>query len=158
MKQLSRLKSYVKRRGRLTNSQKKYLEKKEHDINFFNSNKIFNSQELFNNTYSCILDIGFGDGKLLTNTARKFQKLNFIGIEVYDAGIGNTLKQISENKINNLKISNCDAINFLEDHVIDNSLYGICLFQHRTIHQLSYLNNLYLFFFYKYFLLLLRML
>ena len=128
MKQQNRLKSYVKRSGRLTNSQKKFLEKKEYDINFFNSNKIISYQELFNNTNSCILDIGFGDGKLLTNIAKNFQNLNFIGIEVYDAGIGNILKQISENKLNNLKISNCDAIDFLENHITDKSLYGISLF------------------------------
>lgn len=128
MKQQSRLKSYVKRSGRLTNSQKKFLEKKEYDINFFNSNKILSCQELFNNTNPCILDIGFGDGKLLTNIAKNFQHLNFIGIEVYDAGIGNILKQISENKLNNLKISNCDAIDFLENHITDKSLYGISLF------------------------------
>ena len=128
MKQQSRLKSYVKRSGRLTNSQKKILKKKEYDINFFNSNKILSCQELFNNTNPCILDIGFGDGKLLTNIAKNFQHLNFIGIEVYDAGIGNILKQISENKLNNLKISNCDAIDFLENHITDKSLYGISLF------------------------------
>ena len=128
MKQQSRLKSYVKRSGRLTNSQKKFLKKKEYDINFFNSNKILSCQELFNNTNPCILDIGFGDGKLLTNIAKNFQNLNFIGIEVYDAGIGNILKQISENKLNNLKVSNCDAIDFLENHIIDKSLYGISLF------------------------------
>lgn len=128
MKQQSRLKSYVKRSGRLTNSQKKFLEKKEYDINFFNSNKMLSCQELFNNSNPCILDIGFGDGKLLTNIAKNFQNLNFIGIEVYDAGIGNILKQITENKLNNLKISSCDAIEFLENHITDKSLYGISLF------------------------------
>ena len=128
MSQQIRLKSYVKRSGRLTNSQKKILEKKEYNINFFNSNKILSCQELFNNCNPCILDIGFGDGKLLTDIAKKFQDLNFIGLEVYDAGVGNILKQISENKLNNLKISNCDAIEFLENYITDKSLYGISLF------------------------------
>ena len=128
MRQQNRLKSYVKRSGRLTNSQKKFLEKKEYDINFFNSNKILSYQELFNNTNPCILDIGFGDGKLLTNIAKNFQNLNFIGIEVYDAGVGNIFTQITENKLNNLKILSCDAIEFLENNVTDKSLYGISLF------------------------------
>ncbi|MDC3386259.1 tRNA (guanosine(46)-N7)-methyltransferase TrmB, partial [Gammaproteobacteria bacterium] len=70
MSQQIRLKSYVKRSGRLTNSQKKILEKKEYNINFFNSNKILSCQELFNNYNPCILDIGFGDGKLLTDIAK----------------------------------------------------------------------------------------
>ena len=124
----SRLKSYVKRSGRLSNFQKKFLEKKQNNINFFDADKIVNSQDLFNNSNPCILDIGFGDGKLLTNISKNFRDLNFIGIEVYDAGIGNILKQISESKLNNLKVSNCDAIEFLDNYVIDNSLYGISLF------------------------------
>ena len=80
MKQQSRLKSYVKRSGRLTNSQKRILEKKEYDTNFFNFEKIFNYQELFNNSNPCILDIGFGDGKLLTSTAKNFQNFNYITV------------------------------------------------------------------------------
>ena len=87
-----------------------------------------NFEKLFKNNNKCILDIGFGDGKLLTHTAKKFPEINFIGIEVYDSGIGNILKQISEEKIENIKISSTDAIIFLEKYVKSNCLYGITLF------------------------------
>ena len=128
MKKKGHLRSYVKRSGRLTDSQKKYLEKKGEDINFFKSEKILNSKKLFNNSNPCILDIGFGDGKLLTSIALNFPELNFLGIEVYDSGIGNILKQISKNKLKNVKISNCDAIDFLGNYIPDDSLHGISLF------------------------------
>ena len=74
------------------------------------------------------LDIGFGDGELLINVAKKFPKINFLGIEVYQSGIGHILKQISYNQLNNLKVSNFDAVEFLNNYIKSKSLYGISLF------------------------------
>ncbi|MBT7543252.1 MAG: tRNA (guanosine(46)-N7)-methyltransferase TrmB [Gammaproteobacteria bacterium] len=129
MKFVSHIKSYVKRNGRITTSQKKFLKKKEYDNNFFIiSKKNLNYKELFNNSNPCVLDIGFGDGKLLISIAKKFPEINFIGLEVYESGIGNILCQIDENKINNIKISNLDAVEALNNHINDKSLFGISLF------------------------------
>ena len=128
IKQKKQINSFVKRSGRLTNAQKKILNSKDNNNNFFLGEKNLNFKELFNNNNKCILDIGFGDGKLLVSTAKKFPEINFIGIEVYDSGIGNILKQISEEKLENIKVSNTDAIIFLESYVENNCLHGITLF------------------------------
>ena len=128
IKQKKQINSFVKRSGRLTNAQKKILNSKNNNNNFFLGEKNLNFKELFNNNNKCILDIGFGDGKLLVSTAKKFPEINFIGIEVYDSGIGNILKQISEEKLENIKVSNTDAIIFLESYVESNCLHGITLF------------------------------
>ena len=128
IKQKKQINSFVKRSGRLTNAQKKILNSKDNNNNFFLGEKNLNFKELFNNDNKCILDIGFGDGKLLVSTAKKFPEINFIGIEVYDSGIGNILKQISEEKLENIKVSNTDAIIFLESYVENSCLHGITLF------------------------------
>ena len=128
IKQKKQINSFVKRSGRLTNAQKKILNSKDNNNNFFLGEKNLNFKELFNNNNKCILDIGFGDGKLLVSTAKKFPEINFIGIEVYDSGIGNILKQISEEKLENIKVSNTDVIIFLESYVESNCLHGITLF------------------------------
>ena len=128
IKQKKQINSFVKRSGRLTNAQKKNLNSKNNNNNFFLGEKNLNFKELFNNNNKCILDIGFGDGKLLVSTAKKFPEINFIGIEVYDSGIGNILKQISEEKLENIKVSNTDAIIFLESYVENSCLHGITLF------------------------------
>ena len=128
IKQKKQINSFIKRNGRLTNAQKKILDSKNNNNNFFLGEKNLNFKELFNNNNKCILDIGFGDGKLLVSTAKKFPEINFIGIEVYDSGIGNILKQISEEKLENIKVSNTDAIIFLESYVESNCLHGITLF------------------------------
>ena len=122
------IKSFVKRSGRLTNSQKTYLKNKEKDLNFFSAERVLDYKEFFNNYNPCVLDIGFGDGKLLTSIAKKFPELNFIGIEVYESGVGNILKQISKEELTNIKVSCHDAVIFLENFIADNSLYGLSLF------------------------------
>ena len=127
-KEENHIKSFVKRSGRLTNSQKIFLNNKNNDKNFFSANEILDFRNLFKNNNKCILDIGFGDGKLLISLAKKFPELNFIGLEVYESGIGNILKQISKENLENIKISCADAIIFLTNYVENNSLYGISLF------------------------------
>jgi len=128
MKTQCHIRSFVKRSRRLTNSQKLFLNNKENNVNFFTTNKLLNCKNLFSNNNPCILDIGFGDGELLINVAKKFPKINFLGIEVYQSGIGNILKQISYNQLNNLKVSNFDAVEFLNNYIKSKSLYGISLF------------------------------
>ena len=122
------LRSFVKRSGRLTNSQKLFFYNKENDLNYFNEKKIINYEELFNNKNKCILDIGFGDGKLLINIAKRFPDINFIGVEVYESGIGSILKDISDLNLKNIKIANIDAIELLKNNIKDKSLQGISLF------------------------------
>ena len=126
--QKGHIKSFVKRGGRLTQSQKLFLDSKNNNINFFFPNEIINLEKLFKNNKNCILDIGFGDGKLLTSLAKKFPELNFIGLEVYESGIGNILKQISSDNLVNIKICCSDAITFLNNYTENNSFYGITLF------------------------------
>ena len=132
-KQENHIKSFVKRSGRLTNSQRIFLNNKNNDKNFFSANEILDFKNLFENNNKCILDIGFGDGKLLISLAKKFPELNFIGLEVYESGIGNILKQISKENLENIKISCADAIIFLRNYVENNSLYGISLFFSRSM-------------------------
>ena len=63
-----------------------------------------------NPDFPLILDIGFGDGELLISMAKEKLDTNFIGVEVYDAGIGHCLKLIEQNKLDNLKVVSGDAV------------------------------------------------
>tara|TARA_B100000575_G_scaffold64408_1_gene49410 strand:+ start:1548 stop:2213 length:666 start_codon:yes stop_codon:yes gene_type:complete len=128
MKTNSHIKSFVKRSGRITNIQKYFLNNREANNSFYTPRSLIDISKLFNNDNPCILDVGFGDGKLLINIAKKCPEFNFIGLEVYDSGIGNILKQISNNEIENIKILKIDAIVFLEKFIRNSSLYGISLF------------------------------
>lgn len=128
MKPPKSIKSFVKRNKRLTSSQKKFLDNKNENTNFCNVQEILNYQHIFKNNNPCIMDIGFGDGKLLINIAKENQEINFIGVEVYQSGIGRILKQIAKEKLNNLIILNHDAVDLLENYIKNESLHGISLF------------------------------
>ena len=95
MKTDSHIKSFVKRSGRITNIQKYFLNNREANNSFYTPRSLIDISKLFNNDNPCILDVGFGDGKLLIKIEKKYPEFNFIGLEVYDSGIGNILKQIS---------------------------------------------------------------
>tara|TARA_Y100000766_G_scaffold63393_1_gene52642 strand:- start:1403 stop:2068 length:666 start_codon:yes stop_codon:yes gene_type:complete len=128
MRNEEHIKSFVKRSGRITNVQRYFLKNKKNNHNFFTPTETINLYKLFDNKNPCVLDIGFGDGKLLSNIAKINTNINFIGLEVYESGIGNILKQIEKSNLSNLKVSNIDAVSFLKKYVQNNSFYGISLF------------------------------
>ena len=69
MRNEEHIKSFVKRSGRITNVQRYFLKNKKNNHNFFTPTETINLYKLFKNKNPCILDIGFGDGKLLSNIA-----------------------------------------------------------------------------------------
>ena len=74
-----------------------------------------------------IIDIGFGNGDLLVSLANQYAQTQFVGIEVYDAGIGHCLKLIDENNLKNLKIISGDAVEVLKFGMADASISEIKL-------------------------------
>ena len=74
-----------------------------------------------------IIDIGFGNGDLLVSLANQYAQTQFVGIEVYDAGIGHCLKLVDENNLKNLKIISGDAVEVLKFGMADASISEINL-------------------------------
>lgn len=74
-----------------------------------------------------IIDIGFGNGDLLVSLANQYAQTQFVGIEVYAAGIGHCLKLIDENNLKNLKIISGDAVEVLKFGMADASISEINL-------------------------------
>ena len=74
-----------------------------------------------------IIDIGFGNGDLLVSLANQYAQTQFVGIEVYDAGIGHCLKLIDDNNLKNIKIINGDAVEVLKFGMADASISEINL-------------------------------
>ena len=60
------IKSYVKRSGRITKSQKKYLfNEKKIKENLIQREGLLDFKKIYENDNDCIVDIGFGYGDLL---------------------------------------------------------------------------------------------
>ena len=74
MRNEEHIKSFVKRSGRITNVQRYFLKNKKNNHNFFTPTETINLYKLFDNKNPCVLDIGFGDGKLLSNIAKRSEE------------------------------------------------------------------------------------
>lgn len=125
---MRKIRSFVLRKGRITKNQEKSIIKYWPTIGIdYKKNKI-NFDDLFNRKTKTILEIGFGMGLSLVNTAYKNKKNNFIGIEVYQPGIGSCLSYAHKLGITNLRIINYDAVEVLENMIYDESIDKIQLF------------------------------
>jgi len=123
------IKSYVKRSGRITKSQKKYLfNEKKIKENLIQREGLLDFKKIYENDNDCIVDIGFGNGDLLKSIALKNPNYNFLGIDVYEPGIGQLIKKIKDKDIKNLKIICEDAVEVLKENIKENSLYGVSIF------------------------------
>ena len=61
-------------------------------------------QTLFQNDNPVIIEIGFGMGTATAQIAEDNPDKNYLGIEVFKAGVGKLLGEIEEKKLNNLRI------------------------------------------------------
>lgn len=75
-----------------------------------------------------MLEIGFGTGDTLLQLARAQPALNFLGIEVHRPGVGNLLRHLSEEKIENVRVVCADAAEVLRDGIADGALAGAMIF------------------------------
>ncbi len=124
VKTIRKIQSFVRRSGRLTVSQKYALENLSDK---FVIKKPYNWHKLWDNNQNIIMEIGFGNGDSLIKMALQSENNNYIGIEVYKAGIGKILNNIFNEQINNLKIITDDAALIIQQ-MPSNYLTGILIF------------------------------
>lgn len=85
-------------------------------------------EALFGRCAPKILEIGFGMGESTARIAIEHPQNDHIAIEVHTPGVGSLLKLIEENRIDNVRIIQHDAVEVLEKMIPDSSLSGIHIF------------------------------
>jgi tRNA (guanine-N7-)-methyltransferase len=75
-----------------------------------------------------IAEIGFGMGETTARIAAAMPEVDFIGIEVHEAGVGALLARIGEARLTNLRIVQHDAVEVLRTMIAPGSLEGIHVF------------------------------
>lgn len=117
------------RSGRLTPGQQRAFKEfwPRYGVEFNPKRKLdFNAR--FGNRHPVYLEIGFGNGESLAQTALAHPERNYLGIEVHPPGVGHLLMRIDELKLNNLRIMQHDAIEVLRQCIAPGSLAGVQLF------------------------------
>ena len=122
------VKRFVKRAGRIT--KRKHNAIKNHLSTYqipYQAAEI-NFELYFKQPLPIIVEIGFGMGDSLITMSQNQPDRNFIGIEVYDPGVGNIVDHIHNLQLDNLKVMQHDAVQIFKHCIINNSLAGVQIF------------------------------
>ena len=120
------IRSFVKRSGRLTKSQKNALQDYSSNYILDTNNSNTDLKTFFDSDqHNLVIEIGFGDGAALIASALKNPDKNFIGIEVYDSGLGQCLNAINQHKIKNIRLIYGDAVEVFEQFITKKSVEKI---------------------------------
>jgi tRNA (guanine-N7-)-methyltransferase len=119
------IKSFVRRSGRMTQSQKNALETywPAYGIEF--SQNELNIPTGFN---AMKLEIGIGNGDALIHMAAADPTSLYVGVEVHEPGIGRCLNNIAQLELDNVRLIMHDAVEVLEHMIAAASLDRLLLF------------------------------
>ncbi len=123
-----RIKSFVRRQGRLSKAQKQAIENLWPQFGLQLKPEKLDFTDVFGREAETIVEIGFGMGSSLAAMAQQHPQHNYIGIEVHRPGVGALLKLIEEKQLTNVRVYNDDAIEVLAQCIPENSLSAVYLF------------------------------
>ena len=122
------VRSYSIRGSRITDAQReaKTALQAIHGIEF--KQEIIDLNQIFPNSDSVIMEIGFGMGEATAIIAKNHPNNGYIAVDVHPPGIGKLLARIVENDLTNLKVIEEDVHVVLQHMIADESLDGIHLY------------------------------
>ncbi len=122
-----RVRSYVRREGRLTPGQQRALDELWPKFGLAFEQPL-SLAEAFGRAAPLTLEIGFGNGTSLAEMAAQDPHTDFIGIEVHRPGVGRLLMELERGAIHNVRVFCHDAVEVLEQKIPDASLDRVLLF------------------------------
>jgi tRNA (guanine-N7-)-methyltransferase len=75
-----------------------------------------------------VLEIGSGMGEGTAQLARQAPEVNHLAAEVYPAGLGQLMLWVEKYELDNVRLLHGDALDFLRDHVLPDTLAGVRVF------------------------------
>jgi tRNA (guanine-N7-)-methyltransferase len=125
---IRQIRSFVRRHGRLTTGQQRALQELWQRYGIDVADDPLDLRALFNEPQQVILEIGFGNGDSLLNQAQAHPQTAYLGIEVYQPGVGRLLQQLAQQQVSNVKVICHDAVEVIRHNIPDNSLDGVQIF------------------------------
>jgi len=119
------IRSFVHRRGHITQGQRDALERLMDQWSIAYAPRRLDFTAAFGREAPAILEIGFGMGETTEKIALARPGDNFLGVEVFNAGVGSLLKRIEASSIGNIRIIQHDAVEVVRDMIAPGSLAGV---------------------------------
>jgi tRNA (guanine-N7-)-methyltransferase len=122
------VRSYVLRGGRMGSGQQRALAGLGPRYTLPFQHSALDFEAIFGRRAPCVLEIGFGMGDATAQIAAAQPEVDFIGVEVHEAGVGALLRRIGELGLHNLRIVRHDAVEVLQRMIAPGSLAAVHVF------------------------------
>jgi len=123
-----RVRSYVRREGRLTVGQERALRELWPRYGVDPGQALLDPERLFGRKAPLTLEIGFGNGLSLAEMAQAMPEHDFLGVEVYRPGIGRLLLELEARGLDNVCVIYGDGAEVLAYNIADASLDSVQIF------------------------------
>ena len=107
---MRKVRSFVRRPGRITTAQKRALERLLPRWGIPFREQRLDLDAVVGRRAPRVLDIGFGDGEALLTAAANNRGVDYLGVEVHEPGIGHLLVLIERAGVDNIRIVQRDAV------------------------------------------------
>ncbi len=123
-----RIRSFVRRTGRLTEGQQRAIDEFWPQYGLEPGDSLLDLEEVFGRAAPKILEIGFGMGDALAEMALNQPGNDYIGIEVHRPGVGRLLAKLGEQGSSNVRLFCHDAVEILNQRIAAESLDRVLIF------------------------------
>lgn len=127
-KQVFRLKSFVRRDGRMTAAQKQAYQTCYPQLALQVKNSLVTFDDVFGRQAPRLLEIGFGSGQSLLALAKLHPDKDFVGVETHKPGIGALMLGVMQQQLQNVRFFHADVVDVLTQCIPDSSLDGVQIF------------------------------
>nr|VFJ58212.1 MAG: tRNA (guanine-N7-)-methyltransferase [Candidatus Kentron sp. FM]VFJ62991.1 MAG: tRNA (guanine-N7-)-methyltransferase [Candidatus Kentron sp. FM]VFK19658.1 MAG: tRNA (guanine-N7-)-methyltransferase [Candidatus Kentron sp. FM] len=125
---MRRIRSFVRRPGRITQAQRRTLETDWKRFGIEPCNGTLDLDGIFARHAPRYLEIGFGMGEALIDTALANPECDYLGVEVHEPGLGRLIHQLIERDIGNVRAIRGDAVQVLDTCIAPRDLAGVFLY------------------------------
>lgn len=122
------IRSFVLRRGHISAAQQRALNDLLPKYQVQYQQEPVNLSQLFGREAPTVLEIGCGMGETTAAIAQAHPEINFLGCEVFAAGVGALAKRLEEMQLSNVRIIRHDAVEVVRDMIAENALDGVHIF------------------------------
>jgi len=122
------IRSFAMRRGHITAGQRRAYAELAPGLRIAYDTARLDAGAAFGRDAPLVLEIGFGMGETTAAIAAAHPEINFLGAEVFVAGVGALAQRVHEAGLRNVRIVEHDAVEVVRDMIAAASLHGVHIF------------------------------
>jgi tRNA (guanine-N7-)-methyltransferase len=121
------VRSFVRRSARMTPAQRVAIERCW-PVYGLEGAGLLDLDAVFGRRVPRVMEIGFGNGEALVSLAESHPECDYLGVDVYEPGIGRLLAAVAEKRLDNVRLLRGDAVDVLPERLAPASLNAMLLF------------------------------